>query len=335
MDTRLNAAIQAVRKAARVTAHVQAALDDVRAMTKDDHSPVTVADLASQAVVASMLSQHLEGELVLVGEEDSDFLRQDRHDAHLSATLAAARLVLPDLTRTTLLDAIDLGNGKPNEDGFWTLDPVDGTKGFLRGQQYAIALAWIEDGRPTLAVMACPNLSLNSLQLEADELGRGCLFYATVDDATRCRGLNTDATDSPVRCTPITRPLVVCGSVEKAHSNTGWMGRSLTDLQTSGCSIGPSLPMDSQAKYAVVARGQADAYLRLPSKPGYIEHIWDHAAGSLIAQQAGAIVTDIDGKPLDFSHGAGLETNRGVVCASPAVHAKIIESIRKSAQAVS
>jgi 3'(2'), 5'-bisphosphate nucleotidase len=303
-------------------------------MTKDDDSPVTVADLASQAVVASVLSENLVGNLVLVGEEDSEFLRQSRHDAHLSATLAAARLVLPDLNRTTLLDAIDLGNGKPNNNGFWTLDPIDGTKGFLRGQQYAIALAWIQEGRPTLVVMACPNLSISTQQLEADEPGRGCLLHATTDEPTQCRGLTADATDSSVRCTPITRPLIVCGSVEKAHSNTGWMGRTLADLQFNGCEIGPSLPMDSQAKYAVVARGQADAYLRLPSRPGYVERIWDHAAGSLIAQRAGAIVTDIDGKPLDFAHGVGLETNRGVVCASPAVHGRIIESIRTCAQAV-
>jgi 3'(2'), 5'-bisphosphate nucleotidase len=162
LQTRLEAAIEAVRRAALVTARVQSALDDVRAMTKDDASPVTVADLASQAVVASLLADTLGEPLVLVGEEDSDFLRKPEHATHLEATLEAARVALPELTTTEMLAAIDMGNGKPTPDGFWTLDPIDGTKGFLRGQQYAIALAWIERGRPTLAVMGCPTSALRA-----------------------------------------------------------------------------------------------------------------------------------------------------------------------------
>jgi 3'(2'), 5'-bisphosphate nucleotidase len=169
--------------------------------------------------------------------------------------------------------------------------------------------------------------------LDATNPGAGSLFYALIDTPCFSRSLLADTTtkDTPIHCDPPTRPWIVCGSVEKAHSNTGWMGRSLSALEASGQAIGPPLPMDSQAKYAVVARGQADAYMRLPSRPGYVEHIWDHAAGSLIAQRAGAVVTDIDGKPLDFSHGAGLEANRGVVCAGPNAHGAIIEAIRAAA----
>jgi 3'(2'), 5'-bisphosphate nucleotidase len=85
--------------------------------------------------------------------------------------------------------------------------------------------------------------------------------------------------------------------------------------------------IDSQCKYAVVARGQADAYLRLPTRKGYIERIWDHAAGALVATEAGAVVTDIAGAELDFSHGRGLERNRGIVCAAPWAHGAIVEAI--------
>jgi 3'(2'), 5'-bisphosphate nucleotidase len=65
----------------------------------------------------------------------------------------------------------------------------------------------------------------------------------------------------------------------------------------------------------------------MPSRPGYVEKIWDHAAGVLIAQEAGAVVSDVEGRPLDFSCGPRLERNRGVVCASPAWHERIIASI--------
>jgi 3'(2'), 5'-bisphosphate nucleotidase len=43
-------------------------------------------------------------------------------------------------------------------DRYWTLDPIDGTKGFLRGDQYAIALALVEHGEVVLGVLGCPNL---------------------------------------------------------------------------------------------------------------------------------------------------------------------------------
>jgi 3'(2'), 5'-bisphosphate nucleotidase len=87
--------------------------------------------------------------------------------------------------------------------------------------------------------------------------------------------------------------------------------------------------IDSQCKYAVVARDQADAYLRLPTRKGYVEKIWDHAAGSIIATEAGAIVTDVAGQPLDFTRGTRLEANRGVVCASAGLHADLIAAIQR------
>ena len=65
----------------------------------------------------------------------------------------------------------------------------------------------------------------------------------------------------------------------------------------------------------------------MPTKPGYVERIWDHAAGALVATEAGCFVTDIRGSALDFSHGRGLEKNKGIVCAPPRVHGHVIGAI--------
>ena len=78
--------------------------------------------------------------------------------------------------------------------------------------------------------------------------------------------------------------------------------------------------MDSQAKYAVVARGEADIYLRLPTRADYREKIWDHAAGALIVAEAGGVVTDITGRPLEFNHGRELAANRGVIVTNGRLH---------------
>lgn len=86
--------------------------------------------------------------------------------------------------------------------------------------------------------------------------------------------------------------------------------------------------MDSQAKYAVVARGEAEIYLRLPTKPGYVEKIWDHAGGVLVVQEAGGTVTDIHGQPLDFTCGRGLEKNQGVIVTSGPFQQAVLQGLK-------
>lgn len=320
----LAAARLAVSQASIVCRVVQRNLENVRAVTKDDKSPVTVADFASQAVVAHVLTQQLGEEIILVGEEESASVRED--DTLLAATLAAVREVWPDADEDSLLKAIDVGRGDTHHSGFWTLDPVDGTKGFLRNQQYAVALAYIERGTPTIGALGCPNLPMDfNADIDTPD-DMGCLYLTIRGDGV----LEAPALDPNAKPRRITRldhlkgdPIRVCASVEKAHSNADDTDRILEFIGESSTPI----RLDSQAKYAVVARGQADAYLRLPTKKGYIERIWDHAAGALVAAEAGCFITDIKGNTLDFSHGRGLEKNRGIVCAPPRVHALLINAI--------
>jgi 3'(2'), 5'-bisphosphate nucleotidase len=78
--------------------------------------------------------------------------------------------------------------------------------------------------------------------------------------------------------------------------------------------------LDSQVKYAAVAAGEAEIYLRPRSRPDYRENVWDHAAGVAVVEHAGGRVTDLDGRVLDFRHGRRLEENRGVLATNGAVH---------------
>ncbi|MEM7756361.1 MAG: 3'(2'),5'-bisphosphate nucleotidase [Planctomycetota bacterium] len=326
----LEAAREAVVLASNVCRQVQAQLDTVRSITKDDKSPVTVADFASQAIVARTLTEHL-GDVVLVAEEASAFLREEGHEAHRDAVVAAVREVWPEATEAEVLDSIDVGSGDATRSAFWTLDPIDGTKGFLRNQQYAVALGYVENGTPTLGVMGCPNLPRDMSQPLDEPDGHGVVYFCLKGEGVY-EAPSDDLDASPIRITRLDHvsgeEVCITGSVEKAHSDTSAEGQILKWLEDEkGETIGESVRLDSQCKYAVVARGQADAYLRMPTRAGYVERIWDHAAGALVASEAGAAVSDIFGNSLDFSHGAGLEKNKGVICAPPALHGKIIAAI--------
>jgi 3'(2'), 5'-bisphosphate nucleotidase len=325
IDDTYSPAIDAVRTSCAIARSVQARLEGIRRLTKDDRSPVTVADFAVQAAVALILRERLGDDLRLVAEERADALRDEANANLCRAVVAAVSESLGPVDPDAVLDAIDSGDDDGRAASYWTLDPIDGTKGFLRGQQYAIALARIDHGAVTFGVMGCPNLPEEpgrSLE-EADPDG---VIYAAQRDRGAWRVPHAGGYGgTPIHAAATSPPggLRVCESVEKAHSKQSDTARI---LETLGVVADP-VRLDSQCKYAVVARGQADAYLRLPTRVDYVERIWDHAAGSLLAREAGAVVTDVTGAALEFRHGRGLETNRGVVCAGPMVHGPIVEAI--------
>lgn len=84
-------------------------------------------------------------------------------------------------------------------------------------------------------------------------------------------------------------------------------------------------------KYAAIARGDAEIFMKF-ARAGYKEKIWDHAAGVVIIQEAGGVVTDARGCPLNFSKGMYLEgLDRGVIaCAGANLHDKIISAVDAS-----
>ena len=265
---------------------------------KADGSPATLADFAVQAVVARILGEPF------VGEERPVDLTDEM-------AVVVADLLRPDWSEVTadaVRDSVARGSQAPDSAGFWTLDPIDGTKGFLRGGQYCVALAWIRDGWPRVGILGCPRLSTE-----------GTLFYATDQG-----GAFEDGHPLPLQRTAQRATLLFCESVEPGHSDRT---RHRQIAQTVAPGQADSLAMDSQCKYGVVARDQADAYLRLPRDPSYEEKIWDHAAGALIATEAGCVVTDAAGRTLDFSTGCTLTKNRGIVVAPAALHQRLLSAI--------
>jgi 3'(2'), 5'-bisphosphate nucleotidase len=320
-------AIEAVREASLLARRIQREMV-AGAITKDDKSPVTVADFAVQALVARRLAEKLPGS-TLIGEEHAAALRLEEGVTALDQVTAFVRTAIDDATPEEVCGLIDRGSGEPPQ-SFWTIDPIDGTKGFLRREQYAVALALVNDGDVELGVLGCPELTLREIQrFKPPAEAGGCLVAAS-------RGLGTwwqplDGTvDQWQRLTVSNREAAasarILRSVEKAHTNTDEIGQLASSLRISA----EPVAMDSQAKYAVLAAGEGDVLLRLisPSRPDYREKIWDQAAGSIVVTEAGGRITDLDGRPLDFSHGRTLANNRGIVATNGHLHDAILQGLR-------
>lgn len=312
----LNIVLEATRRAARLCQRVQQSVT-ADALEKRDKSPVTVADFGSQAIIAATLCRAFP-DIPLIAEEDSTALRSQDNQRSLARVVEEVRRELdaPELGADEICRWIDHGGATEYCDLFWTLDPIDGTKGFLRGEQYAIALALVREGEPVCATLACPNLRNADGSVGATFTANDGSAQCVQTGSTRPRPISVSARSELSESR-------FCESVESAHSDHS-QSRAIAELLGIA---GESVRMDSQAKYAAVARGDAEFYLRLPTRPGYVERIWDHAAGYAILRAAGGEITDVDGKELDFRHGRGLEKNRGVVASNGPAHGRLIEAI--------
>ena len=316
----LAVAVEAVREAAVLCQAVQA-LVSPDGMEKKDRSPVTVADFGSQALVCRAIRAAFPHDPI-VAEEDSDELRRPENAA-LAERVAGHVRRRRQAELTEILEWIDFGGAADYSERFWTLDPIDGTKGFLRGEQYAVALALIVAGQVQVAALACPNLPAASSGSEKSP-SAGCV-------ATAIRGRGAELSPlsgggaAPIRVSGIRESTSarMCESVESGHSKHDAAAEVSRRLNITA----PPERLDSQAKYAVVARGSAEIYLRLPTRADYREKIWDHAAGVLVVEEAGGRATDVAGRPLEFTHGSELTNNRGIVATNGLLHDAVLETL--------
>ncbi|KAL9577917.1 MAG: hypothetical protein Q9212_006059 [Teloschistes hypoglaucus] len=210
-NNELNIALLAVQRATLLTQRVFH--DNAKGtLSKDDASPVTIGDFGAQALIISALRHNFPHDEI-VGEEEAKPLRENTSLAEKILTLVQeAKLadaesekalggVVKDMD--AMLTAIDAGNSPGGPKGrIWALDPIDGTKGFLRGGQYAVCLALIVDGDVKVGVLGCPNLPVSDTALISADVGttttnnseeeghrRGVLFSATKGSGATSRPL--------------------------------------------------------------------------------------------------------------------------------------------------
>jgi 3'(2'), 5'-bisphosphate nucleotidase len=319
-DQELAVALDAVRAAAGLCEDVRREMVG-EALEKSDKSPVTVADFGAQALICRALAKEFPRDPV-VGEEDAAALRAPEGAAMRSRVTGYVARRAAGARDDDVLAWIDHGNADVSP-RYWTLDPIDGTKGFLRGDQYAVALALVEEGDLKVAVLGCPYLPVGLAAVNGE---RGMLF-----SAVRGRGASgarlSGGGPEPVHVSDGADPVLLrmVESVESGHANHSLQ----EDVARKVGLVSAPVRMDSQAKYGAVARGQAALYLRLPSPrtPDYRENIWDHAAGALIVEEAGGRVTDVHGNALDFASGRRMVDNRGVVVSNGRIHDGVLEAL--------
>jgi len=205
---------------------------------KKDASPLTAADTASHDFLVESL-RSLTPEIPVISEES---------DQRMSDSIATAKW-------------------------FWLVDPLDGTKEFLKGtNEFTVNVALVEEGRPILGVVHAPALHLT--------------YYGLRNSGSWRKAGDEPATPISTRRLDSSRLSVVAS---KDHAGP-LVEKMLTRLAS------PQLQsMGSSLKFCLVAEGKADIYLRdLPTME------WDTAAAQCVVEVAGGGVYTLDGKPLPY-----------------------------------
>ena len=218
--------------------------------SKGDSSPVTDADRAAELVILAALARAAPGIPVIAEEEG-----------------AAGRIPAHD-------------------DTYFLVDPLDGTKEFVRGgDDYTVNVALIEDNRPTLGVVFAPATG----RMHGGLAGSG----AWLDEGHGRGSIRTRARRD--------RMIAVAS---KSHLN-----QATVDYLQEAVGTCDYLAIGSSLKFCIIAEGKADIYPRASPTSE-----WDTAAGHAVLLAAGGLVDGPDGSPL--SYGKPTFLNRAFVATS-------------------
>lgn len=369
----LKVAIAAVQAASTLSALVlsqaqaQAAQDakdgpsqqELGTVSKDDLSPVTIADFAIQALLTSTLHAAFPDDK-FVGEESADALRANpallervwqalqairvesssgggsTTTTTTAAAAAVSNVTFPD-TPERMCELIDwCGEGLPHATGrVWVFDPIDGTENFVQGLVYAVNVALLVDSAQTLSVVGCPNMSMDvrypAGDHSLDPAGEGCILLGVRGHGAWVRKLR-GGDDDEVEVKQIPR-----------HAATEALGdlRSVSAINTSGLSavhgevagrLGVEFPgcvlLPWVIRWVLLALGVGNATWWVYRSRSRLAKIWDHAGAMLLFEEVGGRISDVDGKPISMVAGRKMIANYGIIAAPAALHAKVLETVR-------
>ncbi len=310
----LPAARQAAALCQRVQrVHIRSTRQDDAIWRKEGHEHVTIADYGAQAILCRAIRQLFPDDAVIAEEGADHFLQYvaagEREEVRRQVSAALGE----EVSEAQL--CVWLDHGQEREAArIWVIDPIDGTKGFIALRHYVVAVGLLDEGRQVVAgLLAAPGWP-----------GAGRLLY------TRDGGALMEPLKGGAACQlQVSRrrepaDLLLMESFEPSHTSHSRMAQL---CETAGLAAARVERIDSQEKYGRVAAGQADLYLRQTFPGGGAHRIWDHAAGTALVQAAGGIVSDLDGSALDFSQGATLARNAGVIAANPNIHERVVDGL--------
>ncbi|MFX0137964.1 MAG: 3'(2'),5'-bisphosphate nucleotidase CysQ [Candidatus Hodarchaeota archaeon] len=297
----LKLAVELVRKATEITEWFRE--KGIASFLKSDQSPVTMADFASQIYIVSKLNDYFPDDEIIAEEENIDYINLKAENLIKQCFdelgIEELKLIKENITY----------RGKSSQRQ-WTIDPIDGTAGYLEGLSYAVGIGLMINSLPKICAIGVPNYNKKSLAIFTAKEGQGAQVSYDNKDFKTVRVSQREDIEK----------IRLCHSL---HYDKPWV---LNFAQNIG--IRNFIQIDSMAKFCMVADGSADLYIKpLDAARSFT---WDFMPGDLIVREAGGDITDLDGNRLNFKKEKCLWTAPGIIASNGVIQKKILELFKKT-----
>lgn len=314
--------------------------------TTFDGSKTTLVHVSLMVMMAKMLQEAFPDDLILA-EEDVEILNNDPEFACTVSDFLSEYGVIEEATPEKTVGWYGRCGGalyaKETPTRYWAVKPVDTTEEFRAMKQFCMTIVLIEEGQPKVAAMGCPVMAYDHVSRSTPS-PRGCpIFFAVTGQGSYTQHVIMEREEGVYKGLSFMRgwPLKLdCQEkIKRGHDGLydflgseqlhiamgkGYREDIFRDAERIGSNLGSQYPKyemtPSAIKYAWLARGEADVCWELTNglfdESTGSEHLVDHAAGCLIATEAGAELADLDGKPLEWV-GPILYKNRGLLATDP------------------
>jgi len=336
----------AIQQAAKLSRAVLA-VEDKGVIEKEDLSPVTVADFAIQALIVATLSRAFPTDR-FVGEESAAALRENptllrrtwdylERVAHEAGVDTPACIPESPERMCEMIDQCGGVPGRGDDDRVWIIDPIDGTKTFVRGEMFGINVALLKGGKQVAGIVGLPLMAVDPpspvTNSTIDLSGKGSIMFAVRGYGTYIRPLTGSLTETKprrVQALPRDKALedmrvascfnLVDSGIDSAHADVA----AKLGVEFPGCDLVGWVP-----RWAVLGLGLAEVTVWVYKERERRGKIWDHAGAMLLFEEVGGKITDVDGKEIDLAAGRKMVANFGFVAAPEHLHAKVLETVRQ------
>jgi HAL2 family 3'(2'),5'-bisphosphate nucleotidase len=295
----LSLAVDLVKEASKITEWFRT--KNTSSFIKKDDSPVTLADFASQIFIISNIKKYFPEDQIIAEEESSVFI-----DLYAENIVKKCYNSLNITFEENLKETLNYRGS--NSKRQWTVDPIDGTKGFQKGLAYAIGMGFMIQAEPTVCAIGVPNYKNTRLTIFSAEKNHGAKVSYGDQNFTKISVSSKNEI----------KKFRICHSL---HYNKPWV---LDFARSLG--ITNFIPLDSMAKLCMVADGSSEIYI----KPMNMQrsYTWDFLPGELLVKEAGGVITDIRGNPIQYVNDKCKITAPGLIASNGIRHEELLNLLK-------
>lgn len=296
----IDLALQLAKEGIRISQWFQNENFDV--IQKGDDTPVTYADLAVQTYIISRIKENFPHDKI-IAEEDDVYMNDD------------TKVIISECFSELGIDVVNVREllnyrGKPAERK-WTIDPIDGTQGFIEGLVYAVGIGLMEGNVPKMCAIGVPNYKDDQTGLFYTEEGQGSMAAIGNGPFHKIEVSDRSQLDEITFC-------------QSLHYDKPWVSEFADNVH-----IPNRIKMDSMAKFCMIADGKADLYIK-PVDPDH-SFSWDYLPGDLLIREAGGMVTDNNNLSIKFDNKLCKWSEPAIIASNGVIHEEVLKILKEMA----